>query len=371
MNAAANTPNLKRILIDVFSFKRWAELHNPGEFYQQLASDLVKGIHTKEVFIETASRLVKLADHAYTLRQMNAVEQISQILLSLPLACEFRNIARYYQGLCVKRKGELDRARALFERVAEAAPIKYRARAMIALGSAAFDSGDFQSVLPLYAEGNRAAACAQAFDPLAAFYTQHMMAVLRSIEGDNRGALADLERMSPLIRSIGSAYPPIYYTYLNSLAVELAESDRLEEAERVCRVTVASPFADVYPEYRATSDDIALRGRRASRSFVSFAQGALKGEKVLHLPAPSFNSGLAEARLENAGQPARVLDYLRWKEEKMVKEPNGDNKKDEEMDARDVFMEIMRLSSQEDMTSKKLWKILEAVRKITKEPNED
>jgi hypothetical protein len=103
---------------------------------------------------------------------------------------------------------------------------------------------------------------------------------------------------------------------------------------------------------------------------VSFAQRALETENVLHLPVPDHSTGLVDSCLEMTGQPARVLDYINWKK-KMGKEPNGDQKNDDEMDDRDVFMEIMRLSSQPGMTSKKLWQILEAVRKVTSEPDKD
>jgi hypothetical protein len=370
MNTAASN---NRFLIDVFSFKRWAELQraiSPGEFYQHLASELIKGIHTKEALSQLGNNLINLAEYAYSLRQMDTLEQISHLLPNLPLAREFRIIARYFQAYCIKRRGQFNEARSLFVKVADESPLRYRARAMAALGTIAFDSGEFQSALPFYIEASKAAIHRQGFDLLAAFYTQHMMAVLRSIDGDDRGALADLERMFPLVRAVGSVYPPIYCNYLNSLAVELAEAGRLEEATQACRITLASPFANSYPEYRATSDDIALRGRRASRSFVSFAQRALETENVLHLPVPDHSTGLVDSCLEMTGQPARVLDYINWKK-KMGKKPNGDQKNDDEMDDRDVFMEIMRLSSQPGMTSKKLWQILEAVRKVTSEPDKD
>jgi tetratricopeptide (TPR) repeat protein len=375
MNTAARN---NRFLIDVFSFKRWAELqesNSPGEFYQHLASEIIKAVRKKEALGEIADSLVSLAYHAYTLRQMEALEHISQILLSLPLPRELRSIARYYQGFCVKRKGELDVARDLFERVAEEASIIYRARAIIALGSVAFDKGDFQTVLPLYGEANHVTSHAQEFDPLAAFYTQHMMAVLRSIDGDNRGALEDLERMFPLARAVGSTYPPIYCNYLNSLAVELAELGRLEEAARVCRITLASPFADVYPEYRETWVDIASRGRRASRSVVSFALTTLNTDNVLRLPAPELSDsfGPTGSSVTHPQQPARILNYAEWKN-KMVKEPNGDKKdkkSTQEMSEKDLLLRAMELFSNTSISEKKRRKMLEAIEKIVAEPEQD
>jgi hypothetical protein len=213
------------------------------------------------------------------------------------------------------------------------------------------------------------------FDPLGAFYTQHMIAVLKSIDGDNRGALADLESMYPLVRAVGATYPPIYYTYLNSRAVELAELSRLEEAASVCRVTLASPFANSYPEYRATSDDVALRRRRASRSIVSFTRRGSNTENVLQLHAPDRDNGFSRAspRLFHPQQPARILNYSEFKK-KMVKEPNGeekDIKSPQEMSEKELFLRAMELFANTKIPEKKRRRMLEAIEKIVAEPEQD
>ena len=278
---------------------------SPGEFYQQLASELIKGVHTKEVLSGLGNSLINLAEHAYTLRQMVTLEYISQVLLNLPLACEYRSIARYYQALCIKRQGQFHEARTLLERVAEKAPIGYKARAIVGLGSIAFDRGDFQAAMPFYIEAGKAAIHKQGFDPLAAIHTQLMLAVLKSIDGDNHGALADLEQMFPLARAVGSSYPPIYYHYLNSLAVELTEVGRLEEAARACRISLIPSFANAYPEVRETWNEIMLRSRRASRSFVSFARTL--PPNVIELPQREASESVP------LGSKASVINLDHWK----------------------------------------------------------
>ena len=75
-----------------------------GEFYQQLVQLLIKGFKTKEAIIEFGQRLTTLLQHAFTLRQIDNVEQASQILMNLPLA-EYRNIGLYYYALAIKRRG--------------------------------------------------------------------------------------------------------------------------------------------------------------------------------------------------------------------------------------------------------------------------
>ena len=359
--------------MDVFSFKRWAELQrpiSPGEFYQHLASELIKAVQTKEVLSQLGNDLINLAEYAYSLRRMDTLEQISQILLSLPLACEYRSIARYYQALCIKRKGRFSEARTLLERIAEEAPIGYRARAIQSIGSIAFDSGDFQSALPFYIEASKAATRKQGCDPLAAFYTQHMMAVLRSIDGDNRGALEDLQSMFPLARAVGSAYPPIYCNYLNSLAVELTEAGRLQEAEHACRITLAPWFANAYPEVRETWDDIALRGRRASRSFVSFAKATLEPDNLFHLPVQDhFGLCAPDSSLAKIDSSARVLNFQSWKKTHMPDKTNDtpndklSNQPGKQMTTSERIIKIMN-SINSEMTDDDLDRIIELLDEI-------
>lgn len=375
MNAAANTPGTNRFLIDIFSFKRLAELQrttSPAEFYQQIASELIKGIYAKQALTDLGNRLITLAENAYAVRQVNTIEQVSQMLLNLPLPRQYEKVGRYYYALSIKRRGRFAEARKILEQVAEDAPLRYRARATLTIGATYYESGDFSSALPFYIEANRAAAYDNWCDPLTSVQTERMIAVLKSIDGDHPSALADLRKLLPLARIIGVTYPYDLYNHVNSLAVELAEAHQLEEAQYYGRIILASPFADVYPEYRETWDDIALRRRRASRSVVSLAQPALKAENVFHLPAPdhSNSTGSEKSYRSPFHQQASVTVLKAWKEGKMVKEPNGDEKKDEAMDDRDVFMEIMRLSSQQGMSSKRLWEILEAVRRVTSKPDE-
>src|ERR1051325_4080194 len=68
--------------------------------------------------------------------------------------------------------------------------------------------------------------------------------------------------------------PKVYYDYLNSYTVELTEAGRLEEAQNICRVILASPYAFAYPEWRETEQDLVLRGYK-SRSSVSVTQQPL------------------------------------------------------------------------------------------------
>ncbi len=308
MQTAAKS-NLTLISLSSFNRKagRISTIEKP-ELNQQISQALIFCINRRQSLNLLAERLIAIADRAYPFRQMDIVKQASDLLLGLPLPREFKSIAHYYKGFCIKRRGQFDEARALFEMVADEAPIRYRARAIIALGSIAFDSGDYQSATPLYIEGSRTALLAREFDPLAAYYTQFMLAVLRSVDGDHRGALTELEKIFTLVRAIGLHHPPIYYNYLNSLAVELLEVGQITEAQKVSKIVLASPYVAAYPEYRETGIDIALRARRASRSVVSLAQLGLNAKNVLRLPSAEHVSDDTSTGTASVSQePARVL----------------------------------------------------------------
>ena len=197
---------------------------------------------------------------------MDVVELASQIMLALPLSSQLRNVARHYQALCAKRKGDYEGARYLLERVVEEATPEYRARALQVIGLTYHACGEINDALSFYlTAGKTAIDCA----PLTLAQSQQMIAVVRSLHGDHRQALNDLERLYPLARAIGKHYPAFYYDYLNSLAVEMGEVGRIEEARNVCRITLASPLAAAYPNWLETRDEIEAKRNTVTPSIVA------------------------------------------------------------------------------------------------------
>ncbi|HXU36432.1 MAG TPA: hypothetical protein VN937_08720 [Blastocatellia bacterium] len=152
-----------------------------------------------------------------------------------------------------------------------------------------------------------------------------MVAVINSEEGNHVGAVRLLEGLFPLARTMGRWQPHIYYDYMNSLAVELCEVGRLEEARNICQIVLASPLAPAYPEWRETNDEITLRSRRASRSVVAISQWNPESENqvtsetgnLVQLIA-SRRPDIAETRNTVAAprkQRASVVNLLEWKNE--------------------------------------------------------
>jgi hypothetical protein len=179
---------------------------------------------------------------------------------------------------------------------------------MLGLGTNALAVGDRNGAMSFYREAMRIIALNRVCDPATLYFTSRMSAVVKALEGDHRGALADLEKIFPLVRMASSQQPYAYYDYLNTLAVELCEAGRVEEARCASEIALASPFARAYPEWRETREEIELKGRCSSRSTVAFAQRTPESPNLITLPRAS--SGSTAIGLVAKSQPlARVIKF--------------------------------------------------------------
>lgn len=241
----------------------------PSYYLQRVYTLLLRHIYTADNLEVLGRQLSGVAQHAYFTKQIETLDQISRLILALPVSRELKWIASYYQAICATRKAEFDQARRLLEGVMEEATPLYKARALQAKGVTYHTGGDVDAALPFYvAAGKAAINC----DPLTLIWSQQMVAVVRSIHGDHKQSLEGLEQLFPLARAIGRHYPVFYYDYLNSLAVELGEAGRLNEARNICRITLDSPFASAYPNWLETRDE--LEAKRVSSMLSVIAVGA-------------------------------------------------------------------------------------------------
>lgn len=337
-------------------------------FYQQLvALGVIQGLWTREIFDEIGRKLVAQAEYAYALRHLDKVEQICQSLTNLPLSAEFKNIALHFQALCFFQKGQWTQAYALSEKVSKDAPMKFRARALLTMGSIRSYGGDHLSALSMFVEAGRAASAWR--DSFAMIQAKRAVAIVKSINGDHRGSLEDLENMLPMVSAVRSLHPSAYYEHLNSLAVEMMEAGRFEEARNASRIAIRSPFASAHPEWQDTIEEINLRVYRSSRAVTLPPQYVSKTNNLLRLPERSGGSRLAKPARKDIS--ARILNYSEWKKKMGKKSDNNQTNADEEMTEKEMFLRVIELTSQQDLTEKKLRKILEAVKKIVSEPDED
>ncbi len=375
------TSNL--FLTESSSFKRLAELENRvshAGLYQGIARTLTRVFHAERALTDLATKLASVGDHAYAIRQPDIVGDVGLLLLSLPRSQQVESAGYYYQALSLNQFGRGDTVRActLFEQVAENASLRYRARAMLALGTKSFRVGDGPAAVSFYREVMRILARDHVLDPVTSSIASRMTAVIRGMSGDHRGAVVDLESMFPLARMAGSLQPHTYYDYLNTLAVELGEVGRLAQARRASEIALSSPFGSMYPMWRETFEDISLKRARASRSMVAVPQGisetqklrrqTAEPDKLVHLhprgPIASAESGNQLGEVTKA----RVLDFQQWKTALEESRPSVLNKltpgQRTRMTTGEKLLRLMDLLSRDDTDDEMIDRILEVVEEI-------
>lgn len=268
MHRAAKT---SRFLIDLSSggeFTDSESLTSRDSLLQRLVvSGLAHAANSRELFNQLGNKLIRLAEHAYSLRDGNTLQEASQVLMNFPTASA-RQVGQYYQALATRQNGKIDEALSLLETVADHAPLIYRARAIQALGAINHRQGRLDEALRFYPEALRMASRENGRDLLTTLLVLLEISCIKSEVGDHRGALAHYESLSPLVRIVGRLNPLYIYLYHNELAIEFDEFGRTAEAEAACAIALASPFAAAYPEWTATRDEIAARRERATRSIV-------------------------------------------------------------------------------------------------------
>ena len=311
-----------------FSLRSW------GELYQHLFN----GISS---FEELGNRLIQKAECAKALRRTEVLEEIVSMLASFPVR-EYQLIGQYYKGLSEYLKG--GKPQQIFETVLEKSS-SYKAKALIGLAALEAQKGNYESELQLFTQASKFANSPSLYAEI-----HRSISVVRAKEGFHKQALGELESMFPYIRH-ADLYA--YCQYLNSYAVELGEVGRIEEAQNVCNIVLASPFINAYPEWRETGAGIALRGYK-SRSVVLVPELPLKvKDNVVPLPVVERSPSLPQQ------ERAKVLDLQAWIE-KMVKEqnddPNGENI--DEMDRKDLLVKLLELTADVDIDEEKLRKVV-------------
>jgi tetratricopeptide (TPR) repeat protein len=309
-------------------------------FYQHL-------IQANSSLQELGQLLTREAEQAQEFRHTKRLEELGALLTCFPLK-EFQLIGQYYLGWCEYRKGESPRR--AFEAAIEQSST-YKVKGLISLGAIVTGGGDIDSGLSYYREAVRYART-----PSALVSAAKSIAVIKAINGDHKQALKELEGLLPIAKY---TTPKVYFDYLNSLAVETSEVGRTAEAQNISKIVLASPLTFAYPEWRETEQDLALRGYK-SRSSIRVKQ--IPGN-IAYLPEreASDTPVIQEER-------ARVFSLKEWKEEKMVKEPNGNEF--DNMTEKDLVIKIFQMAAEEGMTWKKLRKIIDYIDKVYSEPDE-
>jgi tetratricopeptide (TPR) repeat protein len=232
-------------------------------------SPLAYAASSRQALNGLAKRLIQLAEHFFGLRDIDSLREMSLVLQTLPIA-EAPIIGQYYHALAIRRNGNIDESLPLLEDVADSAPMTYRARALQTLGAIYHTQGRIDEALRFYPEARRAASPETGCDMLTTLLVDQEIACIKSEMGDHLGALADYQKISPLVQIVSRQNPLYYYFYHNELAVEFAELGRLDEAKAACEIAINSPFAPAYPEWSETRDEIVAKRQSANSSVVAF-----------------------------------------------------------------------------------------------------
>jgi hypothetical protein len=315
-----------------------------GRLYQDLVSNFAG-------FQRLGAQLIGEAQKAQALRQISKLEEIGAILSHFPIQ-EYRLIGQYHLGWCAYRKGK--DARAIFENIVENSAT-YRSMALIDLATLELNAGNCDLGIKFCTEAIR-----QSHNISTILNASRSIAVIQSVEGFHPQAVKGLEAIAPLIRY---ATPIARHQYFNSLAVEYREVGRIQAAQSLCRVVLASPFISSYPEWQQTAED--LRG--ANRSFVVIDPSPAKIGKLLRMPETAPVVPVKQDR------PAPVVSLQDWKK-KMVKEPNGDQKDkrpSKDKSERELFFELTEIISKHQFDADQLQKLIDFAERLSSKPDSD
>ena len=208
---------------------------------------------------EKAGRyLLGVARQARVNRNTDAVETISDWIAERLPETVFAHTARYHKAHCFHRRGSTETARLLLhEAIALAAPA-YKPRAILTLAATYLDASDTTEGADLCVAALRAS---RGTDVLSDLQALRNIAVTHAIRGDHKTALAMLESLLPTARTLNIWYPADFLCHLNSLAIELGEVGRVEEANRVIDSVLRSPFAKNRPQWHDTRVELATKPR--------------------------------------------------------------------------------------------------------------
>ena len=230
------------------------------------------------------------------------------------------------------------------------APDAYKVKAILSLGALSFNKGDFDASLYFYHEGLKNGKLSA-----AGLHAIRAISVFKAMEGNHAQAVRDIDSILPVIK-----YAPahVYFDILNSYAVELGEVGRTEEARRIARAVVASPFTFAYPEWKQTAEEL----RAANRSSVVIGALPYPSRNVLFLP-------VEHARRQSSAEwtPAPVLDFQKWKA-KMLRSKKVQTKKTR-VTERDMLIRVMEIFTSTETTDDQKRQIWEAAERVVAVPS--
>ncbi|MGH9760725.1 MAG: hypothetical protein ACREAC_07770, partial [Blastocatellia bacterium] len=215
-------------------------------------------IETRENAAAIGRFLLRLARQSRVTRRFDLVEQISNLIIKSLPGNHFVQVANCYKAECEHLRTGSAETKAQLESAIDIAPARFRSSGLLNLACSYLSRGEVGA----FAEASREALKASRdIDPLSEIQALRHLAVARAIGGDHRGSLSLLESLLPTSRALGSWYPADFYNHLNSVAMEMGEAGRTDEADRLIEIVLRSSFAPRYPEWHDTKLEIATKPR--------------------------------------------------------------------------------------------------------------
>jgi tetratricopeptide (TPR) repeat protein len=308
MHRAANIISFLTGQSSRIGFADVEKLVSAGNLFQHILLNRLADItNSKALSTHLGYEAIRLAEHAYCLRNWIALEEASVILMNLPIS-EIQQVGFYYQAITKYRRGQEAEAENQYKKLADSAPYPYRARALQSLGWICRLQGQLDEALRLNLEALQMASTNRKSNLLVKMWASWEIGFVKSLNGDHHQALKDLERDLPLIRAVAKHNPFYHYIYHADLAYELGQVGRIAEAESAVNIALASPFASAYPEWSETRDEIEQKHNYPdlSRCFIdrSLTESEVIPDSTANLPA--------EAERATETKPVRASTLCRF-----------------------------------------------------------
>jgi hypothetical protein len=254
-----------------FDFQVLPETHK--RYRRLIASALARPLKTQEDWEILGRALITVCEYANAGRQIDVLSEASALIVSLPVRTELRTIGLFNRALALHRNGNLETAQTIYEQLAADPRFPWKPKAVAAAAGCHFDSGDLDTATHLYSEVQCAAANG-GVDLASWLKSQWMLSVIRSAQGDHNSALLLLESIEPVVSHVAKIHGAICYDYLNSLAVLHAALNHLDQAERLNRITLASPWSQNFAYFYDTRDEIQQKRDAAAATVLVLIDGA-------------------------------------------------------------------------------------------------
>jgi hypothetical protein len=229
-------------------------------------AEIVSGLNhvkSQKELDSAARRLIALAREARIMRDPEACEGASELVLTLDVSPKLRAMAEWYRSLGVPgAAADHDASRKAAARAMDNCDTESVPQILLAVGRSYHSDENYREALAHYIEVSRAA---RNIDILSVTQALWNIAMLEHDRGDHREALNKFERLFPVITALSHRYPSLYANYLNNLATLLLENGRTLESRQAIGVALASPLAARYPEWRETQKEIEEAARKESR----------------------------------------------------------------------------------------------------------